>query len=224
MVSLPNHTFPGQASSSKQLTSICAHFFARHWQLPFLNQQKEENDQRKYFMINLYTRMLPDLEGTEPETSWSPVQHASDWATEVSSSVYSTLNVTYSQKIRHWLCMIFFLFLHIKDTHQNCLGELSLTEPKQTKYWSEQIPYWKANYHTYPYKHTVKQFCSLQITFRLLLYKGICCGYPLDLLMQFQWVPTTYAFIKTIRKKKQKNTKTLHKHKLIFFFFFNVYP
>ena len=29
----------------------------RNWQLPFLNQQKGENDHRKYFMINIYERM-----------------------------------------------------------------------------------------------------------------------------------------------------------------------
>ena len=41
MISLHNHTFT-----------------SRNWQLPFLNQQKEENDRRKYFMIDLYERML----------------------------------------------------------------------------------------------------------------------------------------------------------------------
>ena len=40
-ISLHNHTFT-----------------SRNWQLPFLNQQKGENDRRKYFMINLYERML----------------------------------------------------------------------------------------------------------------------------------------------------------------------
>ena len=29
-VSLPNHTFPGQAMSSKWLTNICAHTFTRN--------------------------------------------------------------------------------------------------------------------------------------------------------------------------------------------------
>ena len=29
VVTLPNHTFPGQALSSKRLTSDCAHYFAR---------------------------------------------------------------------------------------------------------------------------------------------------------------------------------------------------
>ena len=37
----------------------------------------------------------------------------------------------------------------------------------------------------------------------------------IDLLMQFKCVPTTYAFIKKNRKKKNNNTKTLHKHNLI---------
>ena len=55
-ISLHNHTFT-----------------ARNWQLPFLNQQKGENDHRKYFMINLYERMLLTSAGVQPATSWSPV-------------------------------------------------------------------------------------------------------------------------------------------------------
>ena len=43
----------------------------------------------------------------------------------------------------------------------------------------------QSNYGTYPYKYTVKQFRSLQITtlvlFCQLLYTGICCGYPFEL-------------------------------------------
>ena len=49
-------------------------FFRRNWQLPFLNQQKGENDCRKYFMINLHKRMLPTSAAVEPATSWSPVR------------------------------------------------------------------------------------------------------------------------------------------------------
>ena len=44
--------------------------------MPFLNQQKGENDRRKYFMINLQERMLPTLAGVEPTTSWSLVRCA----------------------------------------------------------------------------------------------------------------------------------------------------
>ena len=64
------------------------------------------------------------------------------------------------------------------------------------------------NYHTYPYKHTVKQFCSLQITASVLyvyfFIKTYVVGTHLncmDLSMQFKWVPTTCAFIEKIRKK-----------------------
>ena len=32
--------------------------FARNWQPPFLNQQKEANDHRNYFMINLHESVL----------------------------------------------------------------------------------------------------------------------------------------------------------------------
>ena len=67
------------------------------------------------------------------------------------------------------------------------------------------------NYLTYPYKRTVKQFRSLQITacvlFVYFLIKVYVVGTHLnciDLSMQFKWVPTTYDFIKKIKKKKKK--------------------
>ena len=41
----------------------CAHSFTRNWQLPFMNQQKGENDRRKYFTINLHRRMFPTGRG-----------------------------------------------------------------------------------------------------------------------------------------------------------------
>ena len=67
----------------------------------------------------------------------------------------------------------------------------------------------------YPYKRTFKQFQSLQITASILFVNFIktSCGYSLngiDLSMHFKWVPTIYAFIKEIRRRK--HTKTSHKH------------
>ena len=53
-VSLFTYTHFLARPSPKWLTSTCAHSFIRNWQLPFLNQQKGENDHRKYFMINLH--------------------------------------------------------------------------------------------------------------------------------------------------------------------------
>ena len=61
-VSLPNHMFTEQAVL-ETVNQYCAHSFTRNWQLPFLNQRKEENDRRKYFMINLHKRMLHYLGG-----------------------------------------------------------------------------------------------------------------------------------------------------------------
>ena len=57
--------------------------FARNWQLPFLIQRKGKNDRIKYFMINLYKKMLQDSTAREPVTSWSPVARASDWVTKL---------------------------------------------------------------------------------------------------------------------------------------------
>ena len=38
-----------------------------------ISGRERENDRRKYFMINLHERMLPNLAGVEPATYWSPV-------------------------------------------------------------------------------------------------------------------------------------------------------
>ena len=75
-VSLPDHTFTGQASSSKQLISIV------HILSPvtdnFLHQWKRENDSRKYFMIILHKRMLPTQRGSNPQ----PDQQSDTYPTE----------------------------------------------------------------------------------------------------------------------------------------------
>ena len=70
-----------------------------------------------------------------------------------------------------------------------------------------------SNYHTYPYKHTVKQFRSLKITASVRHMLWIL------IWIEFKWVPTTYAFIKKIRKK-------LHNHHqiILFLILFIVYP
>ena len=59
------------------LTSTCAHSFTRNWQLPFLNQQKEENDHRKYFTISLHERIFTDLARIKPGT-WAQLFKAND--------------------------------------------------------------------------------------------------------------------------------------------------
>ena len=57
MVSSPNHTFfPGQAWLSGWPV-LCVHNFNCNWLQPFLNQQKEGNGRRNYFMINLHKSM-----------------------------------------------------------------------------------------------------------------------------------------------------------------------
>ena len=102
---LPNHTFPW----SKRLIIICAHSFARNWQLPYLNLRKGENNRNISWSI--YTkRMLPDPAGFEPATSWSPVERAFDWATEAGSYGFG-----YYAHLGH-LCST---YTHTR-THKNC--------------------------------------------------------------------------------------------------------
>ena len=57
-----------------RLTDSCAHSFARHWKMPFLNQRNGEGDRRKYFMINFHEKMLPTRRGSNPQ----PPDHKSD--------------------------------------------------------------------------------------------------------------------------------------------------
>ena len=78
-INLTTH-FLGRLRPFNRLTSTQCTFFASNWQLPFLNQRKGENDRRKDFMINLNNRMVPDR-SRELAISWSPVEHAFDWAT-----------------------------------------------------------------------------------------------------------------------------------------------
>ena len=86
--------FLGRLKSFKWLTRTCAYSFVRNRQLPFLNQQKAENYHRKYSMINLHKIILPDLAGITPSTSWSPVGHTSNWATEARVSVKNKNRMT----------------------------------------------------------------------------------------------------------------------------------
>ena len=81
------------------------------------------------------------------------------------------------------------------------------------------------NYRTYPYKHTVEKFRSLQITASVLFFYFFIKAYVvgthlncIDLSMQFKWVPTTYAFINKIRKKNPHN---YHQTRPFLTFFFN---
>ena len=72
MVNLPNLTFSWAGLVPSGIKQYLCTFFLQNRQLPFLKQQKGENDCKKYFMINLYERMLPDLAGSEHASSWSP--------------------------------------------------------------------------------------------------------------------------------------------------------
>ena len=63
------------------LSDLPVQSFAINWQLTYLNQWRGEKDRRKYFMIKLHERMLPELADVKPTTSWLPVGHSSDLAT-----------------------------------------------------------------------------------------------------------------------------------------------
>ena len=75
----------------------------------------------------------------------------------------------------------------------------------------------RPNYHTYPYKRTVKWFCSFQIIACVLFVYTFLKAYVvgthlncINLLMQFKWVPTTYMY--AFRKKNQNHPPKPTKH------------
>ena len=71
----------------------------------------------------------------------------------------------------------------------------------------------RPNYRTVPYKRTVKQFRSLQVTadvfVYLLLYKSICCGYSFELPQQVEAIQM-HTYSKCFYKDIQKQIS--HKH------------
>ena len=78
------------ASLLGSLRVLCAHAFASNWQLPFLNQRKEENGYRNYFMTKLHERMLPDMR-IEPATVRIRIERTSDRATASGASISNSL-------------------------------------------------------------------------------------------------------------------------------------
>ena len=53
----------------------------------WISRRERINDPRKYFMNNLHEWMLQATRGVKPTTSWSPVRHASNWATQASIQI-----------------------------------------------------------------------------------------------------------------------------------------
>ena len=80
LVGLPSHTFAGNAESSKRLTITCAHFLARNWRLPFLNQLFWENDVKQHLITSLHERMMRIRRGTNPISI--SLLRAFDWVLE----------------------------------------------------------------------------------------------------------------------------------------------
>ena len=58
----------------KAVDQYCAHSFARNWQLPFLNQQKGENDRRKNFMIKSPQKNVANLQPPDHQSDVHPTE------------------------------------------------------------------------------------------------------------------------------------------------------
>ena len=72
-VSLPNHAFTGQSSSSKRLTNF-VHILSPETTSAFLWISEGREWRRKYFTINLHEKILPTRRGSNPQ----PPDHQSD--------------------------------------------------------------------------------------------------------------------------------------------------
>ena len=69
------------------VNQFCTHFFARNWQLPFLNQRTGENNRRNYFVIKFPRKNVADPTGIEPAFSLITSQTCIQWVTEAGSTI-----------------------------------------------------------------------------------------------------------------------------------------
>ena len=116
-------------------------------------------------------------------------------------------HIIYCIILYHWLSFLYMynyavsVFLCISDKI------ILFQSIGRTGLWALWVYLIRPNYRTYPYKRTVKQFRSFQITARVLfvyfcIKTYVVCTHLncIDLSMQFKWVPTIYAFINKIKK------------------------
>ena len=94
-------------------------------------------------------------------------------------------------------------------------------------FWSSLCIYSiRPNYRTYPYKGTVKQFLSLQVTasvlFCLLFYKGICCRYPFDLHQLVDAIQMSTHNICFYEENQKEKSHKHHQVSLLLIFFKSV--
>ena len=128
-VSLPKHTFTRQGLVLWAVNQYCAYSFARNWQLPFLDQLMGENDHRKNLMIKSPWKNVADPVGIKPTTSWSPVEHASNWATEAGKSYIKLPRV------------IFLISSHIISLRSICQVSWNYSKKgKDMNFCQRQIP------------------------------------------------------------------------------------
>ena len=127
------------------------------------------------------------------------------------SAIFFILYLWWAMPLRHFFCsMIISSNFLLYSSWSTCIKEPHIRYTIACPKSNYRI---HPNNRTYPYKRTVKQFRSFQITARVL-FDYFCIEIYvvgthlncIDLSMQFKWVPTIYDFIKKIRKKK------LHKH------------
>ena len=73
-----------------------------------------------------------------------------------------------------------------------------------------------SNYRTYPYKRTVKQFRKSS-DYSRLLYKAICCRYPLELHRLVDAIQMSTHNIRVYKRNQKAKKKSTKKHRTCIF-------
>ena len=94
--------FLGRLSPLRGWPVLCM-FFRQKLTTALLESVEGKEWPLKIFQ-DLYKRMLPDLAGIEPSTSWSPVGCASDWVTEAESVYMMFLCAFFSDFLYESIC------------------------------------------------------------------------------------------------------------------------
>ena len=152
-------------------------------------------------MINLHGRMLPTSAGVEPATSWSPVGwhiQLSHWGRHLLPGINPAGWVANSVDSDHMTHPV------LSDLRQQfslaCVCPNIWVNISACTFNYDLLTVVDLKIAHTPKSAQSSNFRDLRLQpfyFYPLLYKIIRCGYS---LRQFKWVPTTYDFIKEIRK------------------------
>ena len=117
IVSLSNHSFTGQAQTSKRLTSFVNILLPEADNCPSWISERERMT-IEYISWLISTKKCCQLVGVEPATSWLPIGRTSNWAMEASSQSSEDPDQIVQNRMWHLIriyttCCSFSNFKHI---------------------------------------------------------------------------------------------------------------